>query len=162
MLPVLAAASFWGDNTVLAAGFPGETAQRENQFQTLTDIARVSRSDHVVVVLGGNDCDSLLNQTDIVNILQTILTRLAEFVPNVHFLEIPKRFASRCIPVNELNSKIQHINRQILNWCAYKHLANVIVVPRIRGNRYSEDGVHLNHDGYKQLCHHIKRDLHFY
>ena len=90
------------------------------------------------------------------NILQTILTRLEEFVPNVHFLEIPKRFASRCVPVNELNSKIQHINRKIL--CAYKHLANVIVVPRIRGNRYSEDGVHLNHDGYN----HIKRDFLFY
>ena len=51
MLPVLAAASFWGDHTVLAADFPGETAEREKQFQTLTDIARVSRSDHVVVVL---------------------------------------------------------------------------------------------------------------
>ena len=147
-------------------GIDGETAKNECQFWTLSDIAELSSNGTVVLMLGGNDCDSQQSVLGICGNLLEIMLRLSDS-RNVVFCQILKRQASGHLGAQASSKKVDMVNALMMCWCHYQQNCSFLTLKDSSTGMvlddYCSDGRHLTEQAYHKVLsvirQHVKKML---
>ena len=139
-------------------GLPGATSPQLLTNDDFSIALTLHKPEFLALILGGNDCDSNIATDQLINNLQTLLTKYRPFTQHLLFVEIIQRHKTRSRPLKVVQDRILHTNQTFSVWCQTNNIHFVSLARtqiqqthHLNNKIFLPDGVHLTHKGYRRI-----------
>ena len=153
----------YDNKIVINSGISGyKTTNMISRFHNLIE---QHQADKLFLMIGTNDLGSGTENDVIVNNIKTIIEMIKEkssktkiYLESIYPVNLEKRPTDK----NRNNEDIRYINTQLKKYCAENNIIYLDVysiLQDVDGNlksEYTEDGLHLNNDGYDVITNYLK------
>lgn len=153
----------YDNKIVINSGISGyKTTNMISRFHNLIE---QHQADKLFLMIGTNDLGSGTENDVIVNNIKTIIEMIKEkssktkiYLESIYPVNLEKRPTDK----NRNNEDIRYINTQLKKYCAENNIIYLDVYSILQdadGNlksEYTEDGLHLNNDGYDVITNYLK------
>ena len=139
-------------------GLPGATSPHLLANDDFGTALTLHRPEFLVLILGGNDCDSNITTDQLINNLHTLLTQYRPFTQHLLFVEIVQRQKTQSKPGKDVQDRILHTNQTFSVWCQTNNIHFVSLARtqiqqthHLNDKIFLSDGVHLTYKGYRHI-----------